>query len=171
MPVELRPITIDDLPLYEALRTDPAVMAELGGAHPKEDIPRILQHTLRYGESGRGWALAIIPDPATGGAVGTLSVWESEDDDGQPINEIGWEVLPAYQGRGFASEAVRLVLDRARESGRWDVIHAHTGVDNGASNAICRKLGFEKLEECDIDYSGRILRCNHWRIRLRREEK
>jgi RimJ/RimL family protein N-acetyltransferase len=162
---------MDDLPLYESLRANPVVMAELGGAHHTEDIPRILRNTLNYVESGKGWVFAIIPDPASGDAVGTVSLWESDDDGGKPINEIGWEVLPAFQGRGLASQAVRLVLDRARESGRWDVIHAYPGVSNAASNAICRKMGFEKLEECDIDYSGRILRCNHWRIRLGRSEE
>ena len=114
---------------------------------------------------------AIVPDPATGEAVGTISLWES-DHEGEPVNEIGWEILPAFQGRGFTSQAVRMVLDKAKAEGRWDVIHAHPGVTNAASNAICRKLGFEKLGDCDIDYAGRVLRCNHWRICLRqREEK
>ena len=31
-----------------------------------------------------------------------------------------------------------------------------------ASNALCRKFGFELIGEETIDYGGRALRCNHW---------
>jgi GNAT superfamily N-acetyltransferase len=33
-------------------------------------------------------------------------------------------VLPAFQGRGLGSDAVRAVLSKARSEGRWDVVHA-----------------------------------------------
>jgi RimJ/RimL family protein N-acetyltransferase len=46
------------------------------------------------------------------------------------------------------------------------VIHAYPGISNGASNAICRKAGFSLVGERDIDYVGRILRANHWRLDL-----
>jgi RimJ/RimL family protein N-acetyltransferase len=81
---------------------------------------------------------------------------------GQTINEIGWMLLPEFQGRKLASEAVRLTLERARAEGRWDVIHAFPGVTNGPSNGICRKLGFSMQEEVEVEYVGRPLRCNHW---------
>ena len=80
-------------------------------------------------------------------------------------------VSPAFQGRGLASEAVRSTLDRARAEGRWDVIHAFPATTNAASNAICRKTGFSMIEECDFEYVGRVLRCNHWRIDLRPGER
>ena len=75
--------------------------------------------------------------------------------------------LPAFQGRGLASQAVRAVLDKARSEGRWDVVHAFPGATNGPSNAICRKMGFSKIEELDYEYAGRMLHGNHWRIDLR----
>lgn len=158
--MELRDISMDDLPLWEKLQCDPVMMAELGGPRAKEDMPKVLQNTLDYIETGRGWSYKIVVD---GVGVGSVAVWES-DWDGQPINEIGWMVLPDYQGRGLATQAVREVLDKARTTGRWDVIHAFPGVTNAASNAICRKAGFRQLEECDIDFADRILRCNHWMI-------
>ena len=36
------------------------------------------------------------------------------------------------------------------------------GATNAPSNALCRKFGFELLEEVDVDYGGRALRCNRW---------
>jgi RimJ/RimL family protein N-acetyltransferase len=38
---------------------------------------------------------------------------------------------------------------------------------NEASNAICRKLGFELLGEEDFEYPpGNPIRCNDWRLDL-----
>jgi RimJ/RimL family protein N-acetyltransferase len=75
-------------------------------------------------------------------------------------------VLTEFQGRGLASEAVRVTLQRARSEGRWEVIHAFPGMANGPSNGICRKLGFSKMEELDIESWGGTLRCNHWVLDL-----
>ena len=42
---------------------------------------------------------------------------------------------------------------------------AFPSVDNGASNAICRKGGFTLLEECDVeDPPGSVMRCNDWEL-------
>ncbi|MBD0382969.1 hypothetical protein [Paenibacillus sedimenti] len=35
------------------------------------------------------------------------------------------------------------------------------------SNAICRKLGFSFIKECEFEYPpGSIMRCNNWRLDL-----
>jgi RimJ/RimL family protein N-acetyltransferase len=45
---------------------------------------------------------------------------------------------------------------------------AYPGVDNAASNAICRKLGFTLLGAEDFEYPpGHLMRCNDWRLDLR----
>jgi RimJ/RimL family protein N-acetyltransferase len=96
--------------------------------------------------------------------VGSVMIWHSEHE-GQPISEAGWMILPEHQGRGHASAAVGLLLERARADGRWGDIHAFPGATNAPSNALCRKFGFELIEQVDIDYAGRPLRCNHWVLR------
>lgn len=164
--MEIRPYTDADIALTEALECDPVVMTELGGAMPKDHIPRVHAKRLRLVAEGTCWWFVIVPDPATG-PVGTVGMWAG-DHRGESIFEMGWMVLPAHQGKGHASAAVRLCLERAREQGRFSPLHAFPGVTNGPSNGICRKAGFRKLEECDIDYAGRPLRCNHWRIELDR---
>ncbi|MGH9894961.1 MAG: GNAT family N-acetyltransferase [bacterium] len=72
-----------------------------------------------------------------------------------------------FQGRGLATAAVRSILRKARSESRWDMIHAFPAVTNAPSNAICRKTGFSKIEECDFPFRDRTLRCNHWRLDLR----
>jgi RimJ/RimL family protein N-acetyltransferase len=73
-------------------------------------------------------------------------------------------VLPEFQGRGLAKRAVRALLERARDDGRWGVVHAFPGVTNAASNALCRSVGFSLVGERDVTFADRLLRTNHWQI-------
>ena len=89
------------------------------------------------------------------------------DEDGEPIAEVGWMVLPEFQGRGLGKRAVRALLALARDDDRWKVVHAFPGVTNAPSNGICRSLGFTLVGQRDVDFAGRILRTNEWIIRPR----
>jgi RimJ/RimL family protein N-acetyltransferase len=162
--MELLPYTQDDLALTEAIECDPAMMKDLGGAWPKEKIPETHRKRLAY-IAGGSWWLKIVPEPG-GPAAGTIGIWPM-DWNGEPAHEMGWMVLPPFQGRGLATEAGRLILERARADGSFHLIHAFPAAANAASNAICRKLGFERLEPCAIDYGGRPLSCVHWRLDLK----
>ena len=164
--MRLRDITMEDLALYQRLLTDPTMMADLGGPLPRDGLPQKLRGIVEEVQADRTWYSVIVPDDDPGRAAGTVCIWH-HDQDGEPINEIGWMVLPAFQGRGLATAAVRSLLDRARAEHRWEVIHAFPAVTNGPSNAICRKTGFEKLEDVSYEYQGRTLHGFHWRIDLR----
>jgi RimJ/RimL family protein N-acetyltransferase len=105
----------------------------------------------------------IIPGEAAPAVVaGSVVLWSHED--GEPISEIGWMVLPEFQGRGLAKQAVRMLLELARDDGRWGLVHAFTATTNGPSNGICRSLGFRFAGERDVTFAGRVLRSNHWAI-------
>ena len=160
--MELRPITMDDLPLYEACLTDPRMMSELGGPLDPAILPDKLRSIVDEVEDGTVWFFVIVVD---GRGVGTVCVWDAGED-GEIAPEIGWMVLPEYQGRGLASAAVADVVRRAREERRWGTIYAHPGVTNGASNAICRKAGFERIGERDVAFMDRTLRTARWRIEV-----
>jgi RimJ/RimL family protein N-acetyltransferase len=111
------------------------------------------------------WIFVIVHEDEPAGAAGTVSVWTHETQNGV-FDEIGWMVLPPYQGKGLGKSAVREVLDRARASGRWKELHAFPAVGNAASNAMCRSLGFTLVEELDFEFRDRKMRGNHWRIDL-----
>ena len=161
--VSLRPIAMDDLPLYAGMLTDPRMMTELGGPLAPEGLGEKLGGIVRGVETDENWFFVIVAD---GQDVGTVCVWMADDDWGS-APEIGWMVAHPHQGRGYASSAVAEVLRLAREQDRWGEIHAHPGISNGPSNAICRKTGFERLGERDVVFSGRTLRCAHWRVDVR----
>ena len=157
--MELVPYADEHIWLTEELETDERVMAELGGAWPRAAIPGIHERRLKSTAAG-SWLFTIVPEPGKP-PVGMVGIFGS-DLDGAAISEATWLVLPAHQGRGYASEALRLLLERAQADGRWGPIHAFPGATNGPSNALCRKFGFALVGERSVDYGGRSLRCNHW---------
>jgi RimJ/RimL family protein N-acetyltransferase len=161
--VRLEPWGPDDLDLLTACLGDPAMMEHLGGP---ESPAKLADRQRRYEQPGS--KQYKIVDEATGERVGHVGYWEREHD-GEPIYETGWAVLPAHQGRGIAAAATRQAIElaRAERARRW--LHAYPSVENGPSNALCRKLGFELLGDFEYVYppgSGNVLRCNDWRLDL-----
>jgi len=159
--VYLRDVTLGDLRLYERMRCDPVMMAELGGPLPKQSVPGKLRRDVAAVERDESWISIIESDD--GEDMGSVVLW-SHDDHGEPISEIGWMVLPEFQGRGLGRSATAALLERARTDGRWGAIHAYPGVTNAPSNGICRSLGFTLLETTDIEFEDRTITANHWRL-------
>jgi RimJ/RimL family protein N-acetyltransferase len=151
----------EDLPLLERLLGDPRMMEYLGGPESRE---KIAERQARYQRMETG--VFKVVDTATGVAAGWVGYWEREWRDEQ-VYEIGWSVLPEFQGRGIARSATAQATELARAEARCDSIHAFPSVKNRASNAICARLGFKLLEECDFEYPpGNLMRCNDWRLPL-----
>jgi RimJ/RimL family protein N-acetyltransferase len=160
--VELRNVRLDDVDAYVRMRCDPAMMAELGGPQPADRMPDKVRRDVAEAEADLAWIQMIVPDPADPAEVaGNVVIWTHELA-GVPISEIGWMVLPEYQGRGYAKRAVRLLLARARDERRWGEVHAFPGVGNAASNGVCRSVGFRLLGPTDTEYAGQTMRTNHW---------
>ena len=160
--IRLEPWSPGNLPLLEKLLGDPVMMTHLGGPEPPE---KIAKRQTRYEQDPR--QLRIVDD-ATGEGIGWVGYWEREWRD-MDVYEIGWSVLPGHQGRGVASRATRGALDAARAEGDRRYVHAYPSVDNGPSNGICRKVGFELLGPYEFEWppeSGTMMRCNDWRFDL-----
>ena len=157
--MELRDYADRDAALTGELECDPEVMRYLGGPIPRDRIPAIHERRLRSSADG-GWWLVIVPEPA-GPPAGTIGIWKGELD-GEAINEVGWMLLPRFQGRGIAGAALTLLLARARGEERFFPLHAFPGEANPASNALCRRHGFEMIGTMDGGYGGNEFTCNHW---------
>jgi RimJ/RimL family protein N-acetyltransferase len=159
--VRLVPWGEDDLWLVERLMGEPAMTEHLGGPESPE---KLADRQRRYAQPGSG--MFKIVEEETGEAVGSVGFWD-KDWRGETVYEIGWSVLPEHQGRGIAGEATALAIELVRAEGKHRYVHAFPSVDNAPSNAICRKLGFTLLGECDFDFPpGNQMRCNDWQLEL-----
>jgi RimJ/RimL family protein N-acetyltransferase len=163
--VLLRDVEPGDVDAYVRMRCDPAMMAELGGPLPRDGIEAKVATDVRKTRTDDYWVSMIVPDAAAPEVVaGSVTLWSHEDGEDAGLSEIGWMVLPEFQGQGYAKRAVRALLERARDDGRWGVVHAFPGLTNAASNALCRSVGFTLVGERNVTFAGRELRTNHWRI-------
>lgn len=162
--MQLRDVELADVDAYVRMRCDPVMMAELGGPLPREGMEDKVARDVRAAAAGSEWIKMIVPDEAAPGVVaGNVVLW-SHDEGGEPVSEIGWMVLPEFQGRGLAKRAVRMLLELARDDGRWGLVHAFPATSNDPSNGICRSLGFRLAGEQDVTFVDRVLRSNHWVI-------
>jgi RimJ/RimL family protein N-acetyltransferase len=163
--VSIRMWSDDDLDLLVRLMGDPAMTVYLGGPESVEQIEKRHQRYCQMKTSDKGRMYVILFGDQLAGSVG---YWETEWQ-GQQIWETGWSVLPEFQGKDIATKATALVVDRARAAATHRFIHAFPSVDNNASNAICRKVGFTLQGEVEFEYpheSGQFMHCNDWQLDL-----
>jgi ribosomal-protein-alanine N-acetyltransferase len=109
---------------------------------------------------------ATAPDPWVFGfavihrddqqVVGLASFKGPPDDDG--IVEIAYGIVPAYQRRGFATEAATALVAFALERVDVRTIRAHTMPDGDASMRVLAKSGFQLVGEVIDPEDGRVCR-------------
>lgn len=159
--VRLVPWSADDLALLRRVNT-PEMREHVGG--PESEDKLLARHERYLALStGQMFRVALA---ATGEPVGTIGHWDRQWH-GETVYESGWSVLPEYQGRGIAVAATRAVIEAARADGRHRWLHAYPGVDNPASNGVCRSAGFELVGPTDFEYPpGSLMRSNDWRYDL-----
>jgi len=162
MEIALRPWTDADLPLLRGLLGDPAMMTYLGGPEPEEKLLARHARYLGLDATGTGRVFVVTSGPAATPA-GWVGYWEKAWH-GEPAWEMGWSVLPAFQGRGLANAGAALAVEQAAADGRYRFVYAFPAVDNGASNGVCAKLGFERLGTENLEYPpGTWMECAIWR--------
>ena len=158
--IGLRPWSVDDLGLMTALLGDPAMTEHLGGPESPETIRRRLgKYVAMTPADGRMFVITV-----GGESAGSVGYWPRDADS----LETGWSVLPAFQGHGVATEGTRQCLDIAATEPAYATIHAYPSVENAASNALCRRLGFELVGTDRFEYpKGHWMTCNDWSLDLR----
>ncbi len=162
----IRPYSAGDMWVLEKTLGAATQMEHLNGPESREQIQKRHERYLAMSADPQGGCMyTITVGPSAAGNVG---YWET-DWEGEKAWETGWFVLPEFQGQGVATQAMKLMIQLvSRRSGRRCLV-AFPSTDNGPSNAVARKLGFELVREMDVEYprnSGKFLHNNAWRLRL-----
>lgn len=95
------------------------------------------------------WALCLKNNPEL---IGTFCLWNINEEENKA--EVGYELNPDYQGKGFAQEALSVVIDFGFNVMQLNKIEAYTHIKNTASTKLLEKFGFTRDidEESKIDY-------------------
>jgi len=78
--------------------------------------------------------------------------------DAQRVVELGYGIAPAYQGRGYATEAAQALVAFAVNSGRVSLVRAHTLPKPSASTSVLKKCGFNCVGEVHDPEDGPVWR-------------
>jgi len=90
-----------------------------------------------------------VVELSSGTVVGYTGV-DYLDLEGKTWLEWGYRLVPESRGRGYATEASRALLSRARQTYAGDLL-AIIAPENLASQNVCRKLGFTFWKQAPVD--------------------
>ncbi|HZW52730.1 MAG TPA: GNAT family N-acetyltransferase [Candidatus Elarobacter sp.] len=141
----LRDKRADDLDVIAALHADPEVMRWIGDgrALPRDEVEarffRVLEIENEPGHE-RWDAFKIVERKADGTPLGQAGMLRCEID-GRPEVEIGWWLVPAAWGHGYATEAALALRDFAFRELRLDHLSVVLFPQNARSVAVARRIG------------------------------
>ena len=143
----------------------PEMTLYLGGPESPEKLADRHRRYLNFAETGRdAWPQRVLLD---GEPIGSIGYWDDET-----AFEMGWAIVPQYQGRGLATASVGLALDHAAGNGLFDSVTANPGAANLASNAVARSAGFVLEKTHEIEYPiGTMMLANLWRYDLAQRQR
>ena len=154
----LRRFTADDADLLVTLDADPDVMFFINAGLPtpraevEEDIlPAFLSYYARFPGFGF-WALERKDDGAFLGWV------HYRPEPGHPVDEpeLGYRLIKAAWGRGYAAEASQAVIDHGFHALGVRRVVASTMAVNSASRRVMEKVGMRLVRTFHADWPVRI---------------
>ena len=86
-----------------------------------------------------------------GSSFGDCALYTAEDG---RSGEIGYTFVPAYQGKGYATEAVTAVLDYAFDTLQFQQIAAAVDERNTPSIKLLQRLGFHCVKQESLWFKG-----------------
>jgi aminoglycoside 6'-N-acetyltransferase len=132
----------DDADAFARYRSDPEVARYQSwiAPFPAAEARRLVTGFGVAVEDAPGWFQYAIEPRAEGGLAGDVALCRHTN--GMQA-ELGYTLAAAHQGKGYATEAVRAVLDRAFGTGLRRV-SAECDARNAASARLLERLGFRR---------------------------
>nr|WP_091474130.1 GNAT family N-acetyltransferase [Flavobacterium swingsii] len=139
----LRQITSNDVNEVFALRSNPETMKYIPRplvttTDDAMDHIKMIQDKIEKNE-GINWAITLKDNPKMIGIIGHYRIrWEHFR------SEIGYMLLPEYQGKGIITEAIQLMLDYGFNEMKMHSLEAIIDPKNTASAKVLEKNDFVK---------------------------
>ena len=140
----IRPFRDSDLEPFLAYRNDPEVARYQGWSVPyprQTALDFIAEMKTAQIQPGSWLQLALEMQPG-GEMIGDVAIHQMKSDPRQAY--LGYSLARAYWGRGFASEAIRAVLDLLFNQLELHRVVAECDVENDASWRLLERLGFRR---------------------------
>jgi len=136
----------EDAATISAYRSDPNVNRQQGW--DRTDLEGVLADIVEMsgrspGEPG-GWVQFTVEERKDGRIVGDVGLSVA---DGEPgVIKVGYTIDPAFQGLGYATEAIRALVEYAFETLGAELVRAHASAENAPSIRVAEKVGMRLVE-------------------------
>ena len=136
----------EDAATISAYRSDPNVNRQQGW--DRTDLEGVLADIVEMsgrspGEPG-GWVQFTVEERGGGRVVGDVGLSVA---DGEPgVIKVGYTIDPAFQGLGYATEAILALVAYAFETLGAELVRAHASAENAPSIRVAEKVGMRLVE-------------------------
>lgn len=165
--LHLRLITPNDAAFLHQLMDNPKWHEMIGdrGVYSAEDALKYMEDRMHPDLNEKGFVNHVMVDKESGQSVGTCSLHDREGVDGI---DIGYAILPEYEGKGYATEGAKAMVKLAFDQYNLDRVNAITTTENGGSCRVLEKLGFihkghVKLPDSEHEIRLYILEKRMWK--------
>ena len=122
-----------------------------------DDVSPAWLARLRESAAADPWVHGFaVVHKESGSVIGNVGFKGPPDEGG--MVELAYGIVPAFQRRGYATEAAGASLAFAFEEGRARLVRAHTLPTPNASTRVLEKCGFEHIGEILDPEDGRLWR-------------
>ncbi len=137
----LRQLTNKDAKQIHKLRSDPSVNRFIGRTNSTgvEEATEFIKKIVELVQNNQGMYWVIVLKDNTD-LIGTICYWNFDVDN--EIVEMGYEMLPEFQGKGIMIEAVKRVIEYGFKEMKAKTITALPSADNKSSIALLKKAKF-----------------------------
>lgn len=160
--LRLREIISQDTPEIFFLRTDEKVTKYI--ERPEENKTKTIQDAKEFiaklnmfyaNDQSISWGICLDSDPKL---IGSICLWNFSED--RKTAEVGYDLNPDFQGKGFMSEALQNVIKFGFEKLKLNSIEAFTHKDNRASKQLLERHRFIlHLNRRDEDNLSNLIYC------------
>jgi RimJ/RimL family protein N-acetyltransferase len=137
------------------MNADPVVMKYFEAPMTRQQSDEAIDRYLAaFDREGFSFFAANLRD--NGDFIGTIGLQTMRDvvpNLPQPAVEIGWRLGQSAQGKGFATEGARAIVDFAFNKLGLNEVVAITALPNQPSRRVMEKLGMTHRPELDFDHS------------------
>ncbi|PCJ95934.1 MAG: GNAT family N-acetyltransferase [Hyphomicrobiales bacterium] len=151
----LRGFTQADFEPLAAFFADEASARFVGGVETYAGVWRRMAFYIGHWDL-RGYGMFALEDKSSGQFAGYCGPYNPID---WPEPEIGYGLLPAFQGKGLMTEAARRCISFAYDELGWTTAMSSIDPNNAPSRAVVERLGarFEKHAQVS-DFTADIYR-------------
>lgn len=158
----LTPFQPTDWPFFLALRENPDIMRFMGNLCPERETRLLFARRLA---SKHTFVIRQHHDAMPLGDIGLhISLHFPQEAD------IGYCLIPAAQGRGIASEAVRAVCQYAFREAGVEALNAWVLAENQGSVRLLERLGFVRTQVLEKAFEINGIRYDDVGYRLEKKE-